>query len=76
MHFKEEIQFFLQTLCLGLLLVIVIKHWPKAIWGGKGLFLLIGYSSPLRKAKAETGVEARGVRLTDLLFMPCSACFL
>lgn len=63
--------------------------WPKAGWGGKGLFQLIlpGYSNPLlrevmtrthpRQAPGDRGwCRSRGgEQLTGLLLKACSACF-
>ena len=55
--------------------------WPKATWGGKGLFHLTGHSSSSREARAETQGRNRwrghgGVPFICLLFMAYLACFL
>lgn len=41
-------------LALVCFFIAVIKHWPKASWGGKDLFQLISYSPSLEESKAET----------------------
>lgn len=73
--------------CLGGFYCRNKTYWPKATWGGKGLFqfrvILYHWGKSWWKLKVERGTEAEtmcvgrgGVMLTSLLPMVCWACFL
>lgn len=53
--------------------VTVVKHWTKAVWGGRqGLLWFTIYSPSLREAEAGTETLEKHCSFS----MVCSACFL
>lgn len=68
-----RITYFGITMCLNLVSVTVLKHWPKTTWGRKGLFQLpIPSHSPLlREDRQELKQKPGGRKWHRGCLLPC-----